>query len=630
MKIVSLQIQSFGKLQNVQLDLTNGINIIQQQNGFGKTTVANFVRAMLYGFTYKTRVQADGSRNNDAQDFLPWNTDKLFGGSMVVEHQGVLYRIERFFGKKSAQERLSVFNQSTSSPVKIDVPLGEYFLGLSAESYDRSVYIPQEAVVMTSNDNIDKQLAGLVENGAQDFEKVMDNLRDYKRYFRYERGRGGEIPRLEDQAYNLQLQLQQIAQNKVAKQQRQQQVQQIADELVQIDKQQQALQGKLEQLSNNLPSQTVDQAQVVAKQRVADLKLEIASLPPEVDKDVELAQKLATDLQQDAPTTKQSAPKWPLVLAMVFCAAAIALFVVWKPLTIGLAVVLALLGGLTTVVYAKMRANATKQARQSVQQFEQQQATFKQQLQTLASKYNVKVENLQQVPQSIASVAYQRQSNIRIVAELEKTILPTTDAVGYQQISLQIDQTKAQISNLQSRRMQLVVEKTRLEASIQTLVVDGVEVAEQLAQTNHAIQQSQHKWDVADKVMQLLTQAKTNLSTSYLPNLCNTCGAFLSAVAGKTYKVVADKKFNIWLEEDGAMHLLECFSRGTKEMVMFCFRLALSQLLFGGGIPLLVVDDAFVNFDEENFQRATQLLSKLSNNTQVVYFTCQQRLGALA
>ncbi|MBQ2804650.1 MAG: AAA family ATPase, partial [Clostridia bacterium] len=99
MKIVSLQIQSFGKLQNVQLDLTNGINIIQQQNGFGKTTVANFVRAMLYGFTYKTRVQADGSRNNDAQDFLPWNTDKLFGGSMVVEHEGVLYRIERFFGK---------------------------------------------------------------------------------------------------------------------------------------------------------------------------------------------------------------------------------------------------------------------------------------------------------------------------------------------------------------------------------------------------------------------------------------------------------------------------------------------------------------------------------------------------
>ncbi len=629
MKIVSLQIQSFGKLQNVQLNLSDGVNIIQQHNGFGKTTVANFVRAMLYGFTYKPRAQADGSRKNDAEEFLPWNTDKLFGGSMVVEHDGHLYRIERFFGKKSAVEKLSVFNQSTSTPVKIDVPLGEFFLGLSADSFDRSVYLPQEAVVMSSNDNIDKQLAGLVENGAQDFEKVLETLRDHKRYFRYERGRGGEIPRLEDQAFQLQLQLQQIEQNKIAKQQRQEQAQQIANDLLQIEQQQRDLQSKLEQLSKHLPGKTVDQAQVAAKQRVADLKLEIASVPPEAESDVEVARRLASSLQQKQPSIQQSSLKWPLILAVVCFVASIALFVVWKPLTVGLAVVLALLGGLTLVVHASKRAQQTKQALHAEQQFEQQQATINKQLQALAGKYNLKVENLQQVPQALASVAYQRQSNLRIVAELEKTILPTTDAVAYQQISLQISQIKSELSSLQSKHMQLVVEKTRLDTSAQALVVDGLAIAEQLAQTQQSIAQKQHKWEVADKVMQLLIQAKTNLSTSYLPNLCNTCGAFLSAVAGKTYKVVADKKFNIWLEEDGALHLLECFSRGTKEMVMFCFRLALSQLLFSGSIPLLVVDDAFVNFDEQNFQRATQLLSQLSSTTQVVYFTCQQRLGAL-
>ena len=103
MKIVSLHVVAFGKLKNVELNFNSGLNVIKQVNSFGKTTMAGFIRAMLYGFTY-TRTKGV----TDVSHFVPWGSTEKFGGSMVVEHDGTHYRIERFFGATARQETLTV------------------------------------------------------------------------------------------------------------------------------------------------------------------------------------------------------------------------------------------------------------------------------------------------------------------------------------------------------------------------------------------------------------------------------------------------------------------------------------------------------------------------------------------
>ena len=62
---------------------------------------------------------------------------------------------------------------------------------------------------------------------------------------------------------------------------------------------------------------------------------------------------------------------------------------------------------------------------------------------------------------------------------------------------------------------------------------------------------------------------------------------------------------------------------------MLCFRIALSELLFKGEAPLLILDDALVNLDEKNFDGATKIISRMGN-TQVLYLTCHDRKGSLA
>ena len=50
MKLISLYIENFGCLHQYDLEFRDGLTVIREPNGFGKTTLAEFIRAMFYGF----------------------------------------------------------------------------------------------------------------------------------------------------------------------------------------------------------------------------------------------------------------------------------------------------------------------------------------------------------------------------------------------------------------------------------------------------------------------------------------------------------------------------------------------------------------------------------------------------
>ena len=50
MKLISLQIDNFGTLKDYKYLFQDGINTIVHENGWGKSTLAAFIRVMFYGF----------------------------------------------------------------------------------------------------------------------------------------------------------------------------------------------------------------------------------------------------------------------------------------------------------------------------------------------------------------------------------------------------------------------------------------------------------------------------------------------------------------------------------------------------------------------------------------------------
>ena len=55
MKIIRSYIENFGKLHKYEHNFKDGLNVIKELNGWGKTTFAAFIKAIFYGLDYTTK-----------------------------------------------------------------------------------------------------------------------------------------------------------------------------------------------------------------------------------------------------------------------------------------------------------------------------------------------------------------------------------------------------------------------------------------------------------------------------------------------------------------------------------------------------------------------------------------------
>ena len=68
MQIKKLQINNFGKLNNKNIELNNGINVIFGENESGKSTLLKFITSMFYGASRNK----NGRRISDFEKYTPW------------------------------------------------------------------------------------------------------------------------------------------------------------------------------------------------------------------------------------------------------------------------------------------------------------------------------------------------------------------------------------------------------------------------------------------------------------------------------------------------------------------------------------------------------------------------------
>lgn len=191
MKLISCYIENFGGLSQYRLRFDEGLTVIQEHNGFGKTTLAEFLRAMFYGFP-KATSKSLGKRKK----YTPWNGGK-FGGTLDFEYEGECYRIQRSFGSVPSRDKFSLIDLSTNrESTRFSQQIGLELFQLDAESFERSTYMPQlhDASSLTTN-TIQAKLGDLVEdtNDINNFDKAIEALKSKRSSFVPYRGNGGAV-----------------------------------------------------------------------------------------------------------------------------------------------------------------------------------------------------------------------------------------------------------------------------------------------------------------------------------------------------------------------------------------------------------------------------------------------------
>lgn len=189
MKLVNCYIENFGGLSHYSMDFKDGLTILQAPNGFGKTTLAEFIRAMFYGFPRKK------GKLGKRQKYTPWSGAKC-RGHLTFEHEGVQYRIERTFGATGKGDTCKIYDLTTGQETtRFSSEVGLELFGLDADSFERSTYLPQNGGVENlTTDSIRAKLGDLVEdaNDVGNFEKAIKALNDKRRPYKYRDGKGTE------------------------------------------------------------------------------------------------------------------------------------------------------------------------------------------------------------------------------------------------------------------------------------------------------------------------------------------------------------------------------------------------------------------------------------------------------
>ena len=143
MKLIRMHVDNFGGLHNYDYSFEEGLNVVLQDNGWGKTTMAAFLKAMLYGFDSK---RSKDITENERKRYLPWQGGN-YGGSLDFEADGVNYRIIRTFGATPRFDKTKILNLDRKTTARIDPEkIGETFFKLDASAFQRSVFINQNGL----------------------------------------------------------------------------------------------------------------------------------------------------------------------------------------------------------------------------------------------------------------------------------------------------------------------------------------------------------------------------------------------------------------------------------------------------------------------------------------------------
>ena len=177
MKLLRCHIENFGKLSNLTLDFSDEIHVIHEENAWGKSTLAAFLKAMLYGLDAK---KSAGAIDKERNLYRPWQGG-VYGGELDFEAGGREYRISRTFGRTEKTDEFHLYDLRTNlESSDFSKEIGLELFGLDSFSFKRSVYIAQNDCACETSDQINAKLGNLVDNtdDINNFESACQHLKE--------------------------------------------------------------------------------------------------------------------------------------------------------------------------------------------------------------------------------------------------------------------------------------------------------------------------------------------------------------------------------------------------------------------------------------------------------------------
>lgn len=667
---------TFGKLERRSLAFSPGLNIVESPNESGKSTLAAFLRTMLYGLSTRDRgALADKNR------YLPWSGSPMQGTlELSTEDFGDITLRRDTARANSPMGRFSATYTGTGDEVaKLSAAdCGEALLGVPREVYERSAFIRQSGLAVDPDAELERRIAALITTGEEgaSYSEAAAALRKQLN-MRRSNSRNGQIPTLEREIEAGETALAELRKLRAERGE-------AEETLARLRETESALRTDLS--AHDLADR---QAQFAAREqakrdaddaareaRVFRRMLEDSRVPARevleenrnrlrAVEDLERQRRDAQSKRADAElalsqfdATEKGSLLRPIAVVWLFClilCAALPPAVIFLSLSVPTAV---LYGGAAAVVLfavlfvlewirarekKRLRAEERAKLEAGLREAETSCSVLKSQIdKTLALIYAA-------IPagDAVSAGAYVHSNLARYdtLAQMESNAqnkrqyyenypkpelkdVPAYPVVrparGREALQYELDRTVELRAEAQSRadytagRLQAIGDAGELEAA--------------LAQKRERLAVLQDEYDAIALAMETLDHANTALQNRFSPELGKRAAEYFSVLTGGRYEAVAlDRAFRALATESGdsVAHDAALLSRGASDQLYLAVRLAICDMVLPEEkrVPL-VLDDALINFDDERCKAALELLVKAAETRQIILLTCQHREAA--
>lgn len=654
---------TYGKLNQAQLSLQSGLNVICAPNEGGKSTWSRFLLTMFYGLNTRQRGElADKNR------FQPWSGSPMQGRLELAVGEDVLTLSRRTQRADSPMGVFSCTYAGTDTPARgLDaLRCGETLLGVPQSVYQRCAFISSGSMAIDADADLERRINALISTGEEKISFSQAETRLKRQLHQRKYNRSGAIPLLESEIASLssaQAEVQDLAERETSLRQQLRQVQeeQVTLRAAQQQEAQQRIAEK-QRLLQSLPDsaalqsineqlgavrsmgEQVQQARDAAAAQEQTIQVQLQELSRNPLHPMTKPE-LEAQLQIQPPAPPQVA-QLLISLALGLCGGGFLWYEIGRPQILWLcaacAVTALAAGNFLRLLIQRIR-------RQQVRRRELQR---QEELRKLADSYLPMLEKLeeqrsllQQRQQAVADSEQRLRATLAdlltVVQKWDTGVHTPTDVRRFvQQMTQRREELTEEIRQAQADALHAQTpdadgSAARLQQQIaqvqgQLAALGGAEDAPQrIARKQEQLHRLQGEYDSLALALDVLRSANTTLQNRFSPELGRRAAEIFADMTGSPWShILLDREFRLSAEagSDPTRRSVQLLSSGTADQLYLAVRLAICEMVLPAeqNAPL-ILDDALLTFDDERLHKTLDYLVRLGEQRQILLFSCQSR-----
>lgn len=682
MKIKNIKVNAYGNIENKDINLEEGINIIHGANESGKSTLLNYIISIFYGISRNK----DGKVLSDYEKYKPWNSNEFSGRISYKLENGEEYEIFRDFNKKNPK----IYNdklEDISDRFETDKKDGSKFfieqMGIDKQMYLSTVVSTQEEVRLDEkNQNmLIQKIANLAGTGEDNVSykkaliKLQEKIRDeigtnktsqkpiniIEKEIVEINNKIVETEKYRNRKYEIDAEKEQILSELKKLEQQKQILQELQNSMKSEEETKNRLEireknrkdniAKINELTNkkntiNAESERVQSAKNHLQDIIKGHKENIEKLNSEIEK-------IANEKEETQEKEKPSISF--IVITVVLAIALICSIILIKNYIVSGILGVAIIANIVFYVInknkqkvnkAKLREKINQEKQYKREKLENQKQQIIANVNTTEKELEKQEEEEKQVNSELSMLKGQiillEKNNEKITEEIEqdnKAIKEESNKNKQQIIEkykdknindlLYINDYQNYISKIEETINNNRIRIKGLEIEYNTIVpqLDEMVVLEEKREADkEKLAELREKESIINIAIENLMDAYEEMKTTITPKFTKNLSESIQKISSNKYNKVTINDENGMIIENNRGEYVEAIklSTGTIDQLYLALRLSMIDELSKENLPI-ILDESFAYSDNNRLKNMLQYLTSDLNNHQTIIFTCTDR-----